>query len=295
MKSQQDLDSIKEEYLNTEIPQNGLQQMEIAIQKAKLEKRRLNHMKKFKTFSICTAAVLALFFIIPNVSSTAAMAMEKIPVLGSIIRVITFDRYEFSDENHEAKVEIPKVETDSLPDTPLSDSVDIINKEITDYTATLIKAFEKDILQYSEARQALDITYETVTDSETWFTLKISILETAASGAQSFKYYHIDKASGQIVTLKDLFLEGSDYVSVISQNIQSQMRQKMKEDENLIYFIDDEDMPENNFDKIKEDQNFYFDKDNQLVIAFDEYEAAPGYMGSPEFVISKNVIQTILK
>lgn len=295
MKSQQDLDSIKEKYLNTEIPQNGLQQMEIVIQKAKLEKRRLNHMKKFKTFSICTAAVLALFFIIPNVSSTAAMAMEKIPVLGSIIRVITFDRYEFSDENHEAKVEIPKVETDSLPDTPLSDSVDIINKEITDYTATLIKAFEKDILQYSEARQALDITYETVTDSETWFTLKISILETAASGAQSFKYYHIDKASGQIVTLKDLFLEGSDYVSVISQNIQSQMRQKMKEDENLIYFIDDEDMPENNFDKIKEDQNFYFDKDNQLVIAFDEYEAAPGYMGSPEFVISKNVIQTILK
>lgn len=295
MKSQKDLDSIKEKYLNTEIPQNGLQQMEIVIQKAKLEKRRLNHMKKFKTFSICTAAVLALFFIIPNVSSTAAMAMEKIPVLGSIIRVITFDRYEFSDENHEAKVEIPKVETDSLPDTPLSDSVDIINKEITDYTATLIKAFEKDIVQYSESRQALDITYETVTDSESWFTLKISILETAASGAQSFKYYHIDKASGQIVTLKDLFLEGSDYVSVISQNIQSQMRQKMKEDENLIYFFDDEDMPENNFDKIKEDQNFYFDKDNQLVIAFDEYEAAPGYMGSPEFVISQDVIQTILK
>lgn len=71
------------------------------------------------------------------------------------------------------------------------------------------------------------------------------------------------------------------------------MRQQMKNDENKIYFIDT-DMSENDFKQIKEDQNFYFNN-NDLVICFDEYEVAPGYMSKTEFIIPNNIIYDILK
>ena len=50
-----------------------------------------------------------------------------------------------------------------------------------------------------------------------------------------------------------------------------------------------------NFNEISETQNFYFNEAGELVIAFDEYEIAPGYMGCPEFVIPKSVIKAMEK
>ena len=39
------------------------------------------------------AAVLALMIVVPNVSPAAAAAMADVPVLGAIVRVITFRNY----------------------------------------------------------------------------------------------------------------------------------------------------------------------------------------------------------
>jgi hypothetical protein len=39
------------------------------------------------------------------------------------------------------------------------------------------------------------------------------------------------------------------------------------------------------FEKIKADQNFYLSSNHKLVISFDKYEVAPGYMGIVEFEI----------
>ena len=54
-------------------------------------------------------------------------------------------------------------------------------------------------------------------------------------------------------------------------------------------------MTEFNFQSITEQTNFYFNESGELVIAFDEYEVAPGYMGAPEFVIPQEVTAAILK
>ena len=80
----------------------------------------------------------------------------------------------------------------------------------------------------------------------------------------------------------------------ISEDIKKQMREKMAEDENLYYWVDDE-ITELNFQKIKEDQNFYLNEDGQIVICFDEYEVAPGYMGLVQFTIDNSVVSDILK
>ena len=54
-------------------------------------------------------------------------------------------------------------------------------------------------------------------------------------------------------------------------------------------------MTEFNFQSITEQTNFYFNESGELVIAFDEYEVAPGYMGAPEFVIPQKVTAGLLK
>ncbi len=134
-----------------------------------------------------------------------------------------------------------------------------------------------------------------MTDNERYFTLKLSIFQVAGSGAQSYKFYTIDKQTGKQVQLKDLFAEGSSYNEVLSENIREQMRERMAEDENLIYWVDDEEIPEWNFHELKEDQNFYFDEDGNLVVVFDEYEVAPGYMGAQEFTVDQKVYKGLLK
>ena len=102
----------------------------------------------------------------------------------------------------------------------------------------------------------------------------------------------ISKETLDVMKLSDLFQDGSDYVTVISDNIKEQMRQKMKEDENNLYFLDD-DMPEDDFKSIAADQNFYINSADQLVIAFQEGDVAPMYMGTQEFVIPDEVIAGI--
>lgn len=48
------------------------------------------------------------------------------------------------------------------------------------------------------------------------------------------------------------------------------------------------------FTNINKEQNFYINKDHQLVIAFNEYEVAPGYMGPVEFIVPTKQIQSVL-
>lgn len=63
----------------------------------------------------------------------------------------------------------------------------------------------------------------------------------------------------------------------------------MKADENVIYWVDNTDIPECNFDRITDQTAFYLNQQGQLVICFSEGEAAPMYMGCVEFVIPDEV------
>ena len=157
----------------------------------------------------------------------------------------------------------------------------------------LIRQFEDTLSE--EGYHGLHVTQEVVTDNALYYTVKLSVLETEASGYEHNQFYTIDKQTGNVVTLEDLFAEGSDYISVISENIKTQMKEQMAADEGVIYFLDNDDMPEFNFQGITEQTNFYFNEKNELVIAFDEYEVAPGSMGAPEFVIPQEVTAALLK
>ena len=72
------------------------------------------------------------------------------------------------------------------------------------------------------------------------------------------------------------------------------MQEQMANDENISYWINNSGIGEE-FATVSADHNFYWNENGDLVIIFDEYEVGPGSMGTPEFVIDRDVIKDILK
>ncbi|MCI9137621.1 MAG: DUF3298 domain-containing protein, partial [Lachnospiraceae bacterium] len=190
---------------------------------------------------------------------------------------------------------LPKVQVEDKDGNVLEDTTKKLNDDIQSYTDEIIKAYQADVKAAGEeGKEAVDLEYEIVTDNEKLFSLRFLQTVTMASSAQSVKIYHVDKSTGQLITLKDLFSEGADYKTPISENIKEQMRTQMKEDDTKSYWVDS-DIPEWNFQEISDTASFYINKEGKLVILFDEYEAAPGYMGIVSFEIPTEIIASIVK
>ena len=228
------------------------------------------------------AAVLALFIAVPNVSPAAAAAMADIPVLGAVVRVVTFRNYTYDDGWHSADVSVPELAGGAAAQE--------VSDQVRAYTDRLIARFEETCEEElgKEGYHGLDVTSTVVTDTDEWFTLRVDAVETQASGYEFSRFYHINKATDQVVTLKDLFREDADYVTVLSDEVRQQMEERMAEDREASYFPEE-------FTAIDPEQNFYFNGSGELVLVFDEYTIAPGSMGMPEFPIPADVYETLLK
>lgn len=237
--------------------------------------------------------IFVFLFVFPNISTTYAQTVDSIPVIGDIVRVVTIRNYFYSDTHHEMKLKVPNVnETDNK-------AAEFINADVNKLTHALVEQFYKDLeISGNSGYGSIYMDYETITNNKRWFTLKISVSEIAASSNSYFKYYHIDKTSGKIVKLKDLF-QTKDFSQLIGEEIKKQMKQAMNKtaDEKTatdVYWINDSDIGKD-FSLVSDEQNFYWNKDGNLVIVYDKYEVAPGYMGTPEFIIEKGFLKNILK
>lgn len=327
MTEQEQLRQLKEEYENMIIPEAGRERLQAGIDRARMEKKRAEHARRRSAWTAVAAAAVVMIAL-PNTNIQIAHAMENIPLLGGFFRLVTVRQYNYSDENHNAEVELAQInygedagEGASVGEAAAGaaapegtaagnvegasdgqeaavanlseDGVEAVNQNMEATVEELIRQFEDTLSE--EGYHGLHVTQEVVTDNERYYTVKLSVLETEASGYEHNQFYTIDKQTGNVVTLEDLFVEGSDYISAISENIKTQMQEQMAADEGVIYFLDNDDMPEFNFQGITEQTNFYFNEKDELVIAFDEYEVAPGSMGTPEFVIPQEVTAAILK
>lgn len=266
-----------------------------------LEKKEQKTGVKIKWIATVAAAVVAVSVILPNVNGNLALAMEKIPVLGKYFEIVTFRDYQYQDEQNLADVQVPQVVTDENATEIEKETAASLNKSIEEYAEGFMKEFEENLKSENEGYQELSMDYQVVTDNEDWLTLKITALEVQASGYEQVKYYHIDKSTGRQAVLSDLFVEGSDYVGRISENIIAQMKENEAEDEGKVYFYqgmtgDTTGLTEDDlFGRIQPEQNFYFNEEGELVITFNEYEVGPGYMGVVEFTIPDEVISDIVK
>ena len=282
----------KKEYDNIKVPEEMREKLEQSINRAKEEKKRMKKITLYKTFG-SMAAVLAIVLILPNTSQTAAAAMQQIPLLGNLFKVVTVRDYQVNEERNNADVKVPQVEVDTADDNADSDTVaqarasaDAINFDINEETNKLIEEF-KESLKNEEGYQSLYIDSNVKLDTDNLFSLELILYQGAGSGYEQHKHYTVDKKTGKELSLKDLC--GDDYIDTISEEIKTQMREQMAADETVQYWLDDPEVEEWNFDKIAEDQGFYVNEDGHIVVCFNEYDVAPGSMGCVEFTLNETV------
>lgn len=177
----------------------------------------------------------------------------------------------------------------------LAEGMEEMNAAIEEYVGEIKKKFRGYLARKCDGNVGCDIYWETLRDDERYLVVKmIGTINVGGSGEYNH-YYTLDKSNGSIVKLKDLFLDDSDYIGVISDEIVRQMIERI-EKKNERYYVSGYGWREEDcFRRIDKDQNFYVNEQNQLVIAFDEYEVAPGSMGMPEFVIDRDILEDILR
>lgn len=295
MKRFDELQLMKKEYLQTAVPQEGVGRVQDAIIRAKKEKMAMQHEKrirKLRSWGMGTAAAAAIFVLLPNLSPAAAYAMSSVPVLRNIVDVVTFRQFHAESPNHQyvADVKIPQLTAWDVGgfSSVSRESLKKINQEIEMISQSLIDSFEADMtMQETQKGYAhLMIDYHVIWSAEDYLTVKLVTYVGTGSGYERDYYYTLDLHSGKQLALADLFDEGTDYITPISQSIKEQMRQRMAENEDLVYWIDSEGgQDEWDFQSIDPDQSFYIDGQGRLVITFNEGDAAPMYMGCVEFVI----------
>lgn len=273
---------LRRQYEEIPVPEKARRRMEEGIQMAKQEKRQKNRgLIWLRRAGETAAAAMAVITVLVNASPAAAQVMEQIPVIGTIAQVVTFRTYEDHSGKGEANVEIPKIEEEGQTLEA--------NREIEDYADSLIREYEDKIRAGEDQENyALDSTYEVVFENDRYVCIRIDTTVVMASGTQFVKVFTVDKETGETVSLLQMLGGDETMLAAVSSNIMEQMREQMAADENVIYYLDS-DMPEWDFKGLDGDESYYFDQDGELVVTFDEYEVAPGYMGAVEFVIPKSV------
>lgn len=282
----------KKDYDNITVPEQVKEKMEEAVMRARESKKRAKRKRLIRCVG-SAAAVFAILLILPNTSRTAAAAMQQIPVLGEFFKVVTIREYQVDEDRYQADVKVPEVvpeDTDGISEETSQqarETADAINFDIQKVTDELIEEFKSTMDEFEDGYGDIMVDSQVLTDDEKWFSLELVLYQGAGSGYERHRHYTIDKTTGKRAELSEFF--GEDYVKTVSEEVKAQMRSRMEEDENVFYWIDYEDVPEWNFESIAEDQDFYVNEDGNVVICFDEYEVAPGYMGCVEFVVEQDM------
>lgn len=225
------------------------------------------------------AAAVAVTVALPNTSAAMAETLSALPVVGELFRAVTFRTYAVEEGKNHVSIDVPQI----LDETG-STGAEAINDQVETYTDQLIAEFESEA--QADGYFNLDVTWEVVTNTEKWFTLRISTDRVMASGNHQEQHYHIDAATGEQKTLSDLFPADYDYVTVISDELKTQMAQRMADNPGEAYWLEGiNELGTWYFDAIDPEQDFYFNGDGKIVIPFDKYEVGPGSTGSPEFTL----------
>ena len=209
------------------------------------------------------------------------------------MKVVTLTTFEQKDKDMSAHVEIPQIEVDE--DSSIKEGAEQLNNTVKEYTDQIIRQYQQDVAEVEgEGKEDVTTDYKVVTDNDQLFSIRIQTVVQLNTSGVTIKIYHIDKETDQMIGLKDICKTDVDYKKVITEEIKRQMREQMQKDENVVYFIDEEDIPEVNWKGITDDANFYFNEDGKLTFVFDKYEVASGYMGTSEFVMPEEITNTIL-
>jgi hypothetical protein len=283
------------------------------------DRRRIPYIR----YSAAAAAVVILCFtVVLNSSEVFAMSVAKLPIVGSIAKVLTVRSYESSENNKNITVKVPEVVVDETLDHAVESSVNSAINSIADRDAAAnltgspsivadvnaeIEKIVKDYLAEAKERMQGDKEAFLATGGteEEWnkrdLTINVdykiqyqkgnilSLMLTADEswyGAYDVAYFfNIDLNKNKKLTLEDVL--GEDYVTIANSSIIKQMKERATDNPDFVYWgvTDGKDSSFDGFVTVDENTKFYLNKEGKPVVYFDKYEVAPGFMGAQEFVI----------
>lgn len=130
----------------------------------------------------------------------------------------------------------------------------------------------------SKHKVIVDITYQNYYSDNKIISFSINFTQSMADSYLQKKFFTIDLVTGEIYQIEHFL--GKNYQNIILTTVKQQIAANKEKYPNLSYF----DEAIDNL-KITPSQAFYINKDNQVVVVFNQYEIAPGYMSLPEFII----------
>lgn len=288
------LEKLKNEYRNIPIPK----ELDFVVNKALQESgvKNMNKKSNFKKMKIAAASVAAAFVVMTagvNASPVFAGTLSKVPVVGSLVKVLTFREYNIDEGTYNSNIKVPEIQ--GLENKALENS---LNEKYLKEGKKLYESFEADMEELKKkdgGHLGVDSGYEIKTDNDQILSIGRYTVNTVGSSSTKIKYDTIDKKNEVLITLPSLFKDES-YVDIISENIKNQMVEQYKADSDNFYWVAgiEQDGGIELFNKISEEQNFYINQEGKLVISFDKYEVAPGYMGVVEFAIPTDILSDIL-
>lgn len=285
------LHQLKKEYMDVPIPV----ELDFVVKKA-LKESRSNKKSNFKRIRIAAASIVASVAILTvgvNSSPVFAAALSKVPVIDSIVKVLTFREYTVNEGKHKADIKVPSIQ--GLKNKSLENS---LNEKYLSENKKLYEGFMADMAELKkkdDGHLGVKSGYVIKTDNKNILSVGRYVVNTVGSSSTTMKYDTIDKKNEILITLPSLFKDDR-YVDVISENIKKQMIEQNKADKNKFYWVAGIEQKGNMelFEKISKEQNFYINAEGKLVISFNKYEVAPGYMGVIEFVIPTEALSDIL-
>ena len=280
------LKELEKQYKDVPIPKELDAIVEASLKKQ--PQKRKKHVPKWVFSSVAAAAIFTAGL---NVSPTMARNLADIPVLGNVVEVLTFVNYELEEETYSANIEVPKISGEST-------EIATLNEKYAAEGKALYEKFLAEMEQAEGGYLGVNSGYIVQTDTEKLLSVGRYVAETAGSSSMAMKYDTVDKQKEMVITLPSLFKDDR-YISLISDYIVEQMRQEMKAtNQEKTYWVSGAGLQDEEsvdlFTTIKAEQNFYITKEGKLVIVFDEYEVAPGYMGVVEFEIPTTLLDDVL-
>ncbi|MEK3767977.1 RsiV family protein [Paenibacillus sp. FSL R7-0048] len=280
------IQELHKEYTDIPIPE----ELDLIVNRSIKQSLKANRKKHTTTKWVASVGAAAVIFLVAiNTSTTVASALSSIPGVDRIIKVLTIKEYVVEEENYDANIKVPAVTDMENKELELG-----LNSKYLSENKALYEKFQAEIEALKEqggGHLGLDVGYEVKTDNERIFSIGRYVEETAGSSSMEVTFDTIDKVNQILITLPMLFKD-DQYIERISENIKEQMIAQMKADSESVYWIPEygDDVPTDQFTSITKDQSFYINTEGKLVIVFNKYDVAPGYMGSVEFVIPTAVL-----
>lgn len=286
----QKLKDLQKEYDNVPIPK----ELDFVVEN--VLKQGTKKKKRSPQWLLGTAAAAMLFTASLNISPAMARTLAEIPVVGSVVKVLTWTEYEVTEETYDANIKVPAIE--NLENKELANT---LNEQYRAEGKALYEDFIADVGDLKAnggGHLGIDSGYDIKTDNDQILSIGRYVVNTVASSSTVMQYDTIDKKNEILLNLPMLFKDDA-YINLISENIKEQMRAEMlASNQEKTYWVKgagiaDEELFDD-FTAINAEQAFYITDSGKLMISFDKYEVAPGYMGIVEFEIPTNVLQNSL-